>query len=102
FGISYDLSDLLGGAVGCWGVVTSAGWRPHTDQVGQTGTKIAPELYIACGLSGATQHMAGCKAAKRILAINSDAEAPIMLNADYAVVGDLREIVPAISAELRK
>jgi len=102
FAIIEELAGLLGAAVGCSRVVTSAGWRPHTDQVGQTGTKIAPDLYIACGISGATQHMAGCKAAKRILAINSDAEAPIMLNADYAVVGDLREIVPAISAELRK
>jgi electron transfer flavoprotein alpha subunit len=102
FDIIEELAGLLGGAVGCSRVVTSAGWRPHTDQVGQTGTKIAPELYVACGISGATQHMAGCKGAKRILAINSDGEAPIMLNADYAVIGDLREIVPAISAELRK
>jgi electron transfer flavoprotein alpha subunit len=102
FAIIEELAGLLGGAVGCSRVVTSAGWRPHSDQVGQTGTKIAPELYIACGISGATQHMAGCKGAKRILAINSDAEAPIMLNADYAVVGDLKEIVPAISAEIRK
>jgi electron transfer flavoprotein alpha subunit len=102
FDIIEELAGLLGGAVGCSRVVTSAGWRPHTDQVGQTGTKIAPDLYIACGISGATQHMAGCKGAKRILAINSDSEAPIMLNADYAVIGDLREIVPAISAELRK
>ena len=102
FAIIEELAGLLGAAVGCSRVVTSAGWRPHTDQVGQTGTKIAPELYIACGISGATQHMAGCKGAKRILAINSDAEAPIMLNADYAVVGDLKEIVPAISAEIRK
>ena len=102
FAIIEELARLLGGAVGCSRVVTSAGWRPHSDQVGQTGTKVAPELYIACGISGATQHMAGCKGAKRILAINSDAEAPIMQNADYAVVGDLKEIVPAISAELRK
>ncbi len=102
FAIIEELAGLLGGAVGCSRVVTSAGWRPHSDQVGQTGTKVAPELYIACGISGATQHMAGCKGAKRILAINSDAEAPIMLNADYAVVGDLKEIVPAISAEIRK
>jgi electron transfer flavoprotein alpha subunit len=102
FAIIEELAGLLGGAVGCSRVVTSAGWRPHTDQVGQTGTKIAPELYIACGISGATQHMAGCKGAKRILAINSDAEAPIMQNADYAVVGDLKEIVPAISAEIRR
>jgi len=101
FAIIEELAGLLGGAVGCSRVVTSAGWRPHSDQVGQTGTKIAPELYIVCGISGATQHMAGCKGAKRILAINSDAEAPIMLNADYAVVGDLKEIVPAISAEIR-
>jgi electron transfer flavoprotein alpha subunit len=102
FAIIEELAGLLGGAVGCSRVVTSAGWRPHSDQVGQTGTKIAPELYIACGISGATQHMAGCKGAKRILAINADAEAPIMQSADYAVVGDLKEIVPAISAEIRK
>jgi electron transfer flavoprotein alpha subunit len=102
FAIIEELASLLGGAVGCSRVVTSAGWRPHTDQVGQTGTKIAPDLYIACGISGATQHMAGCRNAKRILAINSDAEAPIMANADYAVIGDLKEILPAISAEIRK
>ncbi len=102
FDIIEELASLLGGAVGCSRVVTSAGWRPHTDQVGQTGTKISPELYIACGISGATQHMAGCKGAKRILAINSDGEAPIMLSADYAVIGDLREVVPAISAEVRR
>ena len=102
FGIIEELAGLLGAAVGCSRAVTSAGWRPHTDQVGQTGTKIAPEVYIACGISGATQHMAGCKGAKRILAINSDAQAPIMLSADYSVVGDLKEIVPAISAEIRK
>ena len=88
--------------MGCSRVVTSAGWRPHTDQVGQTGTKISPELYIACGISGATQHMAGCKGAKKILAINADPEAPIMSLADYSVVGDLKEVVPAISAEIRK
>jgi electron transfer flavoprotein alpha subunit len=102
FAIIEELAGLLGGAVGCSRVVTSAGWRPHRDQVGQTGTKISPDLYIACGISGATQHMAGCKGAKRILAINSDGEAPIMMSADYAVIGDLKEIVPAISAELRK
>jgi len=102
FAIIEELAALLGGAVGCSRVVTSAGWRPHSDQVGQTGTKISPDLYIAAGISGATQHMAGCKGAKRILAINADPEAPIMQNADYAVVGDLKEIVPAISAEVRK
>ncbi len=101
FAIIEELAGLLGAAVGCSRAVTSAGWRPHPDQVGQTGTKVAPEVYIACGISGATQHMAGLKGAKRILAINSDAQAPIMLNADYTVAGDLKEIVPAISAEIR-
>jgi electron transfer flavoprotein alpha subunit len=102
FGIIEELAGLLDAAVGCSRVVTSAGWRPHTDQVGQTGTKVSPDLYIACGISGATQHIAGCKGAKKILAINSDAEAPILASADYAVIGDLTEIVPAITAELRK
>jgi electron transfer flavoprotein alpha subunit len=102
FAIIEELAGLLGAAVGCSRAVTSAGWRPHTDQVGQTGTKVAPEVYIACGISGATQHMAGLKGAKRILAINSDAQAPMMQNADYTVVGDLKEIVPAISAEIRR
>jgi electron transfer flavoprotein alpha subunit len=102
FAIIEELAGLLGGAVGCSRAVTMAGWRPHTDQVGQTGTKIAPEIYIACGISGATQHMAGCKGAKALLAINTDPEAPILASADYAVIGDLHEVVPAISAELRK
>ena len=102
FAIIEELASLLGGAVGCSRVVTSAGWRPHADQVGQTGTKISPDLYIACGISGATQHVAGCKGAKKILAINDDPEAPILASADYAVIGNLHEIVPAISAELRK
>jgi electron transfer flavoprotein alpha subunit len=102
FDIIEELAGLLGGAVGCSRVVTSAGWRPHTDQVGQTGTKISADLYVACGISGATQHIAGAKGAKKILAINSDPEAPILASADYAVIGDLHEIVPAISAELRR
>jgi len=102
FGMLEELAGLLNAAVGCSRVVTMAGWRPHTDQVGQTGTKVAPDLYIACGISGATQHIAGCKGAKKILAINSDAEAPILASADYAVIGDLTEVVPAITAELRK
>ncbi len=102
FAIIEELAGLLGGAVGCSRAVTSAGWRPHSDQVGQTGTKVSPEVYIACGISGATQHMAGLKGAKRILAINSDPQAPLMLNADYTVSGDLKEIVPAISAEIRR
>jgi electron transfer flavoprotein alpha subunit len=102
FGVIEELAGLLGGAVGCSRAVTMAGWRPHTDQVGQTGTKIAPDIYIACGISGATQHMAGCKGAKSILAINTDPDAPILGSADYAVIGDLHEVVPAITAELRK
>jgi electron transfer flavoprotein alpha subunit len=102
FAIIEELAGLLGAAVGCSRAVTSAGWRPHSDQVGQTGTKVAPEVYIACGISGATQHMAGLKGAKRIVAINSDPQAPLMLNADYTVAGDLKEIVPAIAAEIRK
>ena len=97
-----ELAGLLGAAVGCSRVVTMAGWRPHTDQVGQTGTKISADLYVACGISGATQHIAGAKGAKKILAINADPEAPILAAADYAVIGDLHEIVPAITAELRK
>jgi electron transfer flavoprotein alpha subunit len=102
FSVIEELAQLLGGAVGCSRAVTSAGWRPHTDQVGQTGTKISPEIYIACGISGATQHMAGCKGAKRLLAINPDGEASIFASADYAVIGDLHQVVPAISAEIRK
>jgi electron transfer flavoprotein alpha subunit len=97
-----ELAGELGGVVGCSRAVTIAGWRPHTDQVGQTGTKIAPDIYIACGISGATQHMAGCKGAKKVLAINDDPEAAILANADYAVIGDLAEIVPAITAEIRR
>jgi electron transfer flavoprotein alpha subunit len=97
-----ELASLLGAAVGCSRAVTMAGWRSHTDQVGQTGTKIAPNLYVACGISGATQHMAGAKGAKKLLAINKDGEAPIMNAADYAVIGDLHEIVPAIVAEIRR
>jgi electron transfer flavoprotein alpha subunit len=102
FAVIEELAALLGAAVGCSRAVTSAGWRPHTDQVGQTGTKVSPSLYIACGISGATQHMAGCKGAKKLLAINPDREASIFSSADYAVFGDLHDVVPAISAEIRK
>jgi electron transfer flavoprotein alpha subunit len=102
FGLLEELADLLGGAVGGSRVVTNLGWRPHSDQVGQTGARIAPDLYIACGVSGAIQHIVGCKGAKRILVINKDQNAPIVARADWAVIGDLHEIVPAIVAELRK
>jgi len=102
FAILEELAGLLGGAVGVSRVVTSAGWRPHTMQIGQTGQRIAPDLYIACGISGAIQHIVGCKAAKRILVINTDSDAPIMGKATYAVIGDLHTVVPAISAEIRR
>ena len=97
-----ELAAMLGGAVGCSRAVTSAGWRPHTDQIGQTGVRIAPDLYIACGISGATQHIVGCKGAKHILAVNTDPEAPILARADYAVIGDARQVIPALIDEIRR
>ena len=97
-----ELAGLLGGAVGCSRAVTSLGWRPHSDQVGQTGTRIAPDLYIACGISGAIQHMVGCRAAKQILAINTDRDAPIVAQADYAVIGDVHTVVSAVVTAIRK
>lgn len=97
-----ELAGLLGGVVGCSRVVTNNGWRPHSDQVGQTGTVVAPDLYIACGISGAIQHWVGMMASKTIIAINTDAEAPMVTKADYAVIGDLHEVVPAIVEELKQ
>lgn len=97
-----ELAGYLGGAVGCSRAVTSLGWRPHSDQVGQTGTRIAPDLYIAAGISGAIQHMVGCRAAKHILAINTDANAPIVAQADYAVIGDVHKVLSSVNAEIRK
>ncbi len=96
-----ELASLLGGVVGVSRVVTSQGWRPHTQQVGQTGTKITPELYLACGISGAIQHMAGCGSARHIVVINTDPSAPILARADYAVIGDLAEVIPALVAALK-
>jgi electron transfer flavoprotein alpha subunit len=101
FGDLLELVDLLGGALGVSRVVTSLGWRPHHEQVGQTGSRITPDVYLACGISGAIQHWAGCSSAKTIIAINTDPEAPMVTKAHYAVIGDLHEIVPAITAELR-
>ena len=96
-----EVATLLGGVVGVSRVVTSEGWRPHSMQVGQTGTKITPDLYLACGISGAIQHFAGCSGAKHIIAINTDPSAPMMTRADYAVVGDLHEVLPALVKALR-
>ncbi|WP_370615536.1 electron transfer flavoprotein subunit alpha/FixB family protein [Mumia sp. Pv 4-285] len=97
-----ELTDLLGASLGVSRVVTSLGWRPHHEQVGQTGSRISPDLYVPCGISGAIQHWAGCSSAKAILAINTDAEAPMVTRATYAVIGDLHEVVPAINAEIRR
>ena len=101
FGDVQELAGLLGGVVGVSRVVTSLGWRPHHEQVGQTGSRIAPELYVACGISGAIQHWAGCSSSKAILAINTDEDAPMVTKATYAVVGDMHEVLPAVIEEVR-
>ena len=102
FGPIDELAGLLGAAVGVSRAVTSAGWRSHNQQVGQTGTRISPELYIACGISGASQHLAGCQSAKHVVAINTDPDAPIISRADHAVIGDLSVIVPALVKAIRE
>jgi len=96
-----ELADLLGGTLGVSRVVTSLGWRPHHEQVGQTGSRIAPEVYLPCGISGAIQHWAGCASSKVIVAINTDPDAPMVTKATYAVIGDLHEVVPAVNEEIR-
>lgn len=96
-----ELAGLLGGAVGCSRVATNNGWRPHGDQVGLTGTQITPDLYIACGISGATQHWVGCMNSRTILAVNTDPDAPMVTRSTYAVIGDVHEVLPAVIAELR-
>lgn len=102
FAVLEELAELIDGAVGGSRVVTNLGWRPHADQIGQTGTRIAPDLYVACGISGAIQHMVGCKGSRQILAINTDRDAPIMAKADYAAIGDLHEIIPAVIERVRQ